>query len=162
MLKEIPLKSIKVEDRGRKDFGDLMTLRDSIMRHGIISAILVEEIDDPEFDWLLVAGERRYKASILAGRESIPAGTRKDLSEIARKEIELENSCGAKLFRWRLASMRLNEKNMAITQVRAIDILLRAGQSRTQRCCCRRALDRRLKTSNSQRRWGKIKSSQWN
>jgi DNA modification methylase len=100
MLKEIPLKSIKVEDRGRKDFGDLMTLRDSIMRHGIISAILVEEIDDPEFDWLLVAGERRYKASILAGRESIPAGTRKDLSAIARKEIELEENIHRKELLW--------------------------------------------------------------
>ncbi len=45
-------------------------LAESIREHGVINPILVRQLGD-KFE--IIAGERRYKASVLAGRETIPA-----------------------------------------------------------------------------------------
>ena len=45
-------------------------LADSIKEHGVIQPIVVRTIGDK---YEIIAGERRYKASVLAGKESIPA-----------------------------------------------------------------------------------------
>ena len=48
----------------------IIELAESIKEHGIIQPIIVRPIGD-KFE--IIAGERRYKASILAGKDSIPA-----------------------------------------------------------------------------------------
>lgn len=48
----------------------IIELAESIKEHGIIQPIIVRPIGDK---YEIIAGERRYKASILAGKESIPA-----------------------------------------------------------------------------------------
>ena len=45
-------------------------LSDSIKEHGVIQPIVVRTIGDK---YEIIAGERRYKASVLAGKETIPA-----------------------------------------------------------------------------------------
>lgn len=45
-------------------------LADSIKEHGVIQPIVVRKISDK---YEIIAGERRYKASILAGKTTIPA-----------------------------------------------------------------------------------------
>src|SRR5574344_1055423 len=45
-------------------------LSTSIKEHGVIQPIVVRKIGD-KFE--IIAGERRYKASVLAGKTSIPA-----------------------------------------------------------------------------------------
>ena len=62
----------------------IIELSESIREHGIIQPIIVRPIGD-KFE--IIAGERRYKASILAGKDSIPAIVTnlndKDSAEIA-------------------------------------------------------------------------------
>lgn len=48
----------------------IIELSESIREHGIIQPIIVRPIGDK---YEIIAGERRYKASILAGKDSIPA-----------------------------------------------------------------------------------------
>ncbi len=56
----------------RKQFqeSDLLDLKNSIIEHGIIQAIVIRKNDQK---YQIVAGERRWQASKLAGKTSIPA-----------------------------------------------------------------------------------------
>lgn len=53
----------------RQDFGDLEELAESIRQHGLLEPIIVRPIED---GFQLVAGERRLRASRLAGLEEVP------------------------------------------------------------------------------------------
>lgn len=59
-------------DQPRKDFGDeeLRQLADSISKHGLIQPLLVRPMKDGTYQ--IVAGERRWRASRLAGLERVP------------------------------------------------------------------------------------------
>ena len=64
----------------------LMELRDSILSQGIIQPLLVEEIADNVF--VIVAGERRYRAAKLAGLKTVPCIIR-SFSDLQRMEVSL-------------------------------------------------------------------------
>lgn len=66
----------------------LNELADSIKEHGVIQPIIVRKIDDR---YEIVAGERRYKASILAGLTRIPAIIRNMDDSTSAKVALLEN-----------------------------------------------------------------------
>ena len=68
-------------DQPRKDFDKeaLNELVSSIKRNGVLQPILVEKKSLNRF--LLIAGERRYRASTIAGLKDIPAVIKDDLSE---------------------------------------------------------------------------------
>ena len=74
----------------RKDFSEegLYELAESIKKHGVFSPILVSPQKDGRF--MIIAGERRYRASCLAGMESIPAIVKsygkKEIAEVALVE----------------------------------------------------------------------------
>ena len=74
----------------RKDFDEqsLQELADSIRNIGIIQPITLRQEEDGTY--MIVAGERRFRASQLAGRETIPANIRKvsddDVMEMALVE----------------------------------------------------------------------------
>jgi ParB family chromosome partitioning protein len=83
---EIPLARIRENPRQprlRMDDEALATLAESIREHGVIQPILVTETID---GYQLVAGERRVRASRLAGLERIPAIIRQ-LAD--RQQLEL-------------------------------------------------------------------------
>ena len=70
---EIPIERIRPnprQPRQRMDQDELESLAASIREHGILQPILVTETLD---GYQLVAGERRFRASQLAGLERIPA-----------------------------------------------------------------------------------------
>ena len=73
-LREIPVASIDRDPgqpRTHFDEGALHELAESIKKHGVIQPIEVEETPDGRYR--LHHGERRWRASKLAGRETIPA-----------------------------------------------------------------------------------------
>ena len=72
----------------RKNFDpdSLMELRDSILSQGIIQPLLVEEIADSVY--VIVAGERRYRAAKLAGLKTVPCIVR-SFSDLQRMEVSL-------------------------------------------------------------------------
>ena len=71
----------------RKVFDEtaLNELADSIMRHGVIMPIVVNKSGDK---FMIIAGERRYRASKIAGKETIPAVI-KEYNAREIKEISL-------------------------------------------------------------------------
>jgi ParB family chromosome partitioning protein len=76
-IKEISLDKIKPNPyQPRINFDDekLRELADSIKEHGVVQAIVVSPADG---EFILVAGERRYRAAQLVGLPTIPAVVRK-------------------------------------------------------------------------------------
>lgn len=72
----------------RKQFNDdaLEELSLSIKAHGIIQPILVEEYEKGKFK--IIAGERRFRAALLAGLENVPVLVR-DFSLLQKLEVAL-------------------------------------------------------------------------
>ena len=72
----------------RKNFDEqaLKELSDSIKKHGVIMPIVVN--DNHDGTYMIIAGERRFRASKLAGMETIPVVIR-DYSDREIKEISL-------------------------------------------------------------------------
>ena len=86
---EMPLNKISANpNQPRKNFDEqaLKELADSISKHGVIMPIVVN--DNGDGTYMIIAGERRYRACKLAGRHTIPVVIRKNsASEI--KEISI-------------------------------------------------------------------------
>jgi ParB family chromosome partitioning protein len=86
---KIPLEKLRANpNQPRKHFDgeELAELADSIRSHGIIQPLIVEEAGDGS--WIIVAGERRWRAARLAGLAEVPALIR-SYSEEKRREVAL-------------------------------------------------------------------------
>ena len=74
----------RFQPRIKFDEEEILELSDSIKEHGVIQPIVVRTIGDK---YEIIAGERRYKASVLAGKETVPVIVKnlndKDSAEIA-------------------------------------------------------------------------------
>tara|TARA_Y100001970_G_scaffold245494_1_gene312579 strand:+ start:5515 stop:6486 length:972 start_codon:yes stop_codon:yes gene_type:complete len=90
---EIPVQEISVNQmQPRKAFDDdaLKVLADSIQRFGVLQPVVVRASSgDKPFE--LVAGERRWRASCLVGKETIPAVIRSSDGETSLVEALVEN-----------------------------------------------------------------------
>lgn len=89
---ELPLDLIFANpDQPRKVFDEsaLSELAASIREHGVIVPVLV--MQQPDGRYMLVAGERRFRASRLAGKETIPAVVKEYTKEQAEEIALIEN-----------------------------------------------------------------------
>ncbi|MGA8216759.1 MAG: ParB/RepB/Spo0J family partition protein [Candidatus Sulfotelmatobacter sp.] len=68
----------------------LMELRDSIKEHGVVQPVVVRPAEE-EGRYILVLGERRLRASKMAGKETIPAIVRRLSPQQAAEMTVLEN-----------------------------------------------------------------------
>ncbi len=75
------------KDQPRKTFdeGALQELADSIIQHGVLQPLLVRPL--PTGGYQLVAGERRWRASRIAGLKEVPVV--KELSDVETMEIAI-------------------------------------------------------------------------
>ena len=79
----------KTNPRSQFDAAALAELADNIRLHGVLQPVLVRPLPGGEPDWYeLVAGARRYRASRLAKRETIPA-TIRELTDTQCLELQL-------------------------------------------------------------------------
>lgn len=76
------------KDQPRKTFdeGALQELADSIIQHGVLQPLLVRPL--PTGGYQLVAGERRWRASRIAGLKEVPVVV-KELSDVETMEIAI-------------------------------------------------------------------------
>jgi len=74
----------RFQPRIQFDEEEILELSDSIKEHGVIQPLVVRTVGDK---YEIIAGERRYKASVLAGKETVPVIVKnlndKDSAEIA-------------------------------------------------------------------------------
>ena len=75
----------RFQPRIKFDEGKINELAESIKEHGVIQPIIVRPIGDK---YEIIAGERRYKASVIAGKSTIPAIIT-DLNDRESAEIAL-------------------------------------------------------------------------
>lgn len=78
-------------DQPRRNFNEeaLQELADSIREHGVISPITLRKNDDDTY--MIIAGERRYRAAKLAGLNAIPAYIRTAKDEQVMEWALIEN-----------------------------------------------------------------------
>lgn len=83
-----PSQIVPNRDQPRRDFDAeaLKELSDSIKEHGLIQPLLVRPLDDGSYQ--IVAGERRWRASRMAGLEKIPVVI-KELSDDETMQLAL-------------------------------------------------------------------------
>lgn len=85
-LKIVEVEPNKNQPRNRFDEEKLEELASSIAEHGVISPIIVKKLDNGFYR--IIAGERRWRASKLAGMKKIPAIIR-DFDEKTSTEVAL-------------------------------------------------------------------------
>jgi ParB family transcriptional regulator, chromosome partitioning protein len=76
----------------RKEFNenDLSELTHSIINNGVLQPIIVSKFEnDGKTNFKIVAGERRYRAALLAGLETMPCIVKKDKTESDLFEISI-------------------------------------------------------------------------
>lgn len=91
-LRSIPVDLIQSgEYQPRRDFDQdaLQELSDSIRAQGVIQPIVIRPIEDARYE--IVAGERRWRASQLAGLQEIPAVIREMPDRVALSVAIIEN-----------------------------------------------------------------------
>ncbi len=89
MLKVEQLRPGKYQPRSYMDDAALQTLAASIRTQGIMQPILVRHIDDEYYE--IIAGERRWRASQIAGLEEVPVLVREIADEAALAMALIEN-----------------------------------------------------------------------
>lgn len=89
MLKVDQLRPGKYQPRSYMDDAALQTLADSIKSQGIMQPILVRHIDAEHYE--IIAGERRWRASQIAGLEEVPVLVREIADESALAMALIEN-----------------------------------------------------------------------
>jgi ParB family transcriptional regulator, chromosome partitioning protein len=83
---QVPINSVKIRKRVRKDLGDLTPLVNSLRKFGQFSPILI----DPNYE--LIAGHRRLESAKKLGWSTIEAIIVESESELLKLEIELEEN----------------------------------------------------------------------
>lgn len=92
MVAHLPVVNIRANpQQPRKDFDELklQELAESIRQHGLIQPITVRQLTANRFE--LISGERRLRATIMAGIESIPAYIREADDEQSLTFALIEN-----------------------------------------------------------------------
>ncbi len=89
MLKVEQLRPGKYQPRSYMDDAALQTLAASIKTQGIMQPILVRHIDDEHYE--IIAGERRWRASQIAGLDEVPVLVREIADEAALAMALIEN-----------------------------------------------------------------------
>ena len=89
VLKIEQLQPGRYQPRSYMDDAALQTLSASIKTQGIMQPILVRHIDDERYE--IIAGERRWRASQMAGLEEVPVLVRKIADEAALAMALIEN-----------------------------------------------------------------------
>ena len=70
---------------------DLQELAASIKKHGVMQPIVIRPVDDEEFAYEIIAGERRWRAAQLAGLTEVPAIVRDLTDQVAIALALIEN-----------------------------------------------------------------------
>ncbi len=93
-MSKVKIEDIKVGRRCREDYGDIAGLAHSIQNYGLLHPIVVDE------DLNLLAGERRLRAHKYLSLKEIEVNYRKDLDDVQKKELELEENLKRKDLNW--------------------------------------------------------------
>lgn len=89
MLNVTQIQPGKYQPRSHMDEAALQTLADSIKNQGIMQPILVREVGEDRFE--IIAGERRWRASQIAGLMQVPVLVRDIADESALAMALIEN-----------------------------------------------------------------------
>lgn len=87
-IEKIPLERLVANSyQPRREFADeaLQELAESIREYGVLQPLIVTQHED---NYMIIAGERRWRASKLAGQKTVPAIVR-SLQDLERLEIAL-------------------------------------------------------------------------
>ncbi|WP_445115876.1 ParB/RepB/Spo0J family partition protein [Acinetobacter sp. WZC-1] len=94
LLKQIAVSELKrgtYQPRSLIHEQDLQELAASIKKHGVMQPIVVRPVDDGQYTYEIIAGERRWRAAQLAGLTEVPAIVRDLTDQVAIALALIEN-----------------------------------------------------------------------
>jgi len=120
-LMQLDISDISADpDQTRKHFDkkSLEELAETIVDEGVIQPIIVKRNPSKTGGWLIVAGERRYRASILAKMKKIPAISREGLDGYAHvvENVQREDLTPRELAEFINGRVKLGDKKVFIAQ----------------------------------------------
>jgi len=86
----LQIDQIKVDDRCRKDLGDINAMAKSLNEYGMLHPVVVLQSGEGFFQ--LIAGERRLTGAKRAGWDEVPVTIFKDRNELQVRSMELEEN----------------------------------------------------------------------
>jgi len=123
VARDIPIERVEADpDQPRKHFAKepLLELADSIRELGVCEPIIVRQVkagSDPVYR--IISGERRFRASQIAGKTDIPAVIRNDLD-------------GADIFAVQLVENQVRQDMTAMEEASAYVELMKQGKTKEQ------------------------------
>jgi ParB family chromosome partitioning protein len=93
--RKVPIEFLKANPRNpRRTFSDaeLSELSDSIKQHGVIQPIVVRPVKGVQDRYEIIAGERRWRASQIAGLHEVPIASSMSATRRARDHDHRERS----------------------------------------------------------------------
>jgi DNA modification methylase/ParB-like chromosome segregation protein Spo0J len=96
----VPWDDVQMDERSRKDFGDIESLALSIKKNGLIHPPTVARNGNGAKPWVLVGGERRMKAMQMLGVVMFPVNNREQLEAHEVFELELMENFHRKSMLW--------------------------------------------------------------
>tara|TARA_R110002051_G_scaffold55210_1_gene103089 strand:- start:10377 stop:11876 length:1500 start_codon:yes stop_codon:yes gene_type:complete len=106
----IPLADIKLDNRSRKEFGDIQELADSIQLLGLLNPPVLSRTDNN-----LIGGERRVRALQLLGLKEIPVLFREEMSESKLRSLELHENIARLDMSWQEQVLLIEQVHSAKT-----------------------------------------------
>jgi ParB family chromosome partitioning protein len=100
MTTKLPLTSIILGDRFRKDLGDIDELKESLEQHGLLQPIGVHRRGEDEDAYILVWGGRRLAAATQLGWHEIEVKVLQNEEDFDLREKELEENLRRKDMTW--------------------------------------------------------------
>jgi DNA modification methylase len=123
-MPKIKLLDIKIEERMRKEYGNMDALAGSLQKYGLIEPIVLDE------GMKLIAGGRRLKAAAMLKWQEIDYVQMNDLDSIQKKEIELEENIQRQQMGWQEEVSAKNEIHKLQEQLHGVAVR-RHGQGDT-------------------------------
>lgn len=118
----IPWDSIEMQDRSRKDFGDLEGLAMSIKKNGLIHPPTVSAGSSSDVrSWILVGGERRMRAMRLLEVKLFPVNVREMLATHEILELELMENFHRKQMLWQEQCILICKTHREKVRVNSLD-----------------------------------------
>ncbi|MDQ1817811.1 ParB/RepB/Spo0J family partition protein [Massilia sp. CCM 9210] len=128
----VPLKAITIKVQVRTELYDeentAEEMRDSIKAHGVIQPVLLRPTPNGPTPYELVAGERRYRGSVDAGKETIPAIIR-EMSDAVADELQYVENVQRKNLRLIEDAQKIQREINELGSVAAVLAKYKKGKS---------------------------------
>jgi len=129
-IEQTSIKYIRFTDRARQEYTNLDALKEDLEENGMLNPITVREIEGPTHKYELLAGGRRFMASlqlVTDGKEEfakVNVHVVSDVDDLKAKQIELTENINREAFTWQ-------EEASLIAEIHTLKVKIKGEKTRS-------------------------------